>query len=555
VNDGILLILKGTSAAMHSVILIMLLAMLACGAVTGEPPVFTADALQSYVESFNKHDHTHFGQAVSNEDAAKWMEENVPRFECPDKEIEEIYHFRWWTFRKHIKETPDGFVITEFLPKVSWSGKHNTINCPAGHHFREGRWIRNPKYLDDYSVFWFRKGGNPRAYSFWAADSVYQRALALGDFSLAVDLLPDLVANYQEWEKNKLCPDGLFWQIDDRDGMEVSIGGSGKRATINSYMCGDARAIALIARIAGKPEIEKEFATKAKTLRKLVNEKLWDKDAQFYKTLPRSKHEMSPADGGKAPEEPTPVDVRELHGFTPWYFNLPLPDEGREIAWKQLMDPKGFKAPFGPTTAEQRHPGFKVSYEGHECQWNGPSWPFATSVTLTALANVLNDYQQDVVSREDYFETLKTYTRSQHLKLNDGTVIPWIDENLNPFTGDWIARTRLKSWKDGTWDAGKGGVERGKDYNHSTYCDLIITGLIGLRPRADKMVDVNPLVPPDAWDWFCLDRIPYHGRFLTILYDHSGKKYGRGAGLRILADGAEIGSSPGLQRITAPLPD
>ena len=59
------------------------------------------------------------------------MEENVPRFECPDKELEEIYYFRWWTFRKHIKETPDGFVITEFLPKVSWSGKYNKISSPV----------------------------------------------------------------------------------------------------------------------------------------------------------------------------------------------------------------------------------------------------------------------------------------------------------------------------------------------------------------------------------------------------------------------------------------
>ena len=71
--------------------------------------------------------------------------------------------------------------------------------------------------------------------------------------------------------------------------------------------------------------------------------------------------------------------------------------------------------------------------------------------------------------------------------------MPWIDENLNPATGDWIARTRLKTWKNGTWDAGKGGKERGKDYNHSTYCDLVITGLVGLRPRPDDTVEVNPL--------------------------------------------------------------
>ena len=46
-----------------------------------------------------------------------------------------------------------------------------------------------------------------------------------GDFARAVDLLPDLVANYEAWEQSRLEPDGLFWQIDDRDGMEVSIGG------------------------------------------------------------------------------------------------------------------------------------------------------------------------------------------------------------------------------------------------------------------------------------------------------------------------------------------
>lgn len=509
--------------------------------------VLKADTLRSYVETFNSEDHTHFGQAISNEATADWMADNVPRFECPDKDIEEIYHFRWWTFRKHLKKTPDGFVITEFLPKVSWSGKHNTISCPAAHHFREGRWIHDKQYLDDYAVFWFRKGGAPRRYSFWAADAIYHQALASGDFSRAIDLLPDLIANYKAWEKMRLEPDGMFWQIDDRDGMEVSIGGSdhkgqGKRATINSYMFGDAKAIAAIAKRAGKPTVAATYLTKATQLRRLVLEKLWDDDSKFFKVLPRG-------------EKAELVDVRELHGFTPWYFNLPEKEQGYEVAWKQLMDPKGFCAPFGPTVAEQRHPKFAVSYTGHECQWNGPSWPFSTAVTLTAMANVLNNYPQQAVSSKDYFETLKIYTKSHRLKRDDGTVVPWIDENLNPHNGDWISRTRLKSWKDGTWNKGKGGVERGKDYNHSSYCDLIITGLVGLRPRADDTVEINPLLPDGTWDYFCLDAVPYHGRMLTILYDKTGKKYGKGIGLRILADGKEIGASKTLGRLTVSLPN
>lgn len=524
----------------------ILVALVTISSVMADPVILRPAALQDYVSSFNDTDHTHFGQAISNESAADWMKANIPLFECPDRDIEEIYHFRWWTFRKHLRQTTDGFVITEFLPDVTWSGKHNTIPCPAGHHFREGRWIREKQYLEDYAVFWFRKGGAPRTYSFWAADSLHQLALARGDFSLAINLLPDLVRNHQEWEKARLDADGLFWQIDDRDGMEVSIGGSGhqgrgKRPTINSYMFGDARAIAAIAGRAGQTELAKTYQEKSGQLRRLVQEKLWDDQAEFFKVLPRG-----PAAGL--------VDVRELHGYTPWYFHLPEKGRGFENAWKQLMDPKGFHALYGPTTAEQRHPGFRISYTGHECQWNGPSWPFATAVTLTALANVLNDYPQKVIGRQDYFNTLKTYTRSHRLKRGDGSFVPWIDENLNPHTGDWIARTRLSTWKDGTWDSGKGGPERGKDYNHSTYCDLIITGLVGLRPRADEIIEVNPLLPPDTWDWFCLDGIPYHGRSLTILYDKTGKKYDRGRGLHVLADGQPVSSSPRLERLIAPLP-
>ncbi len=508
--------------------------------------VLDADAFKHYVEQFNAHDEELTVQHVPNAQAWAFLEDNIPLLECPDKDIEQTYYFRWWTFRKHIKETSDGFVITEFLPKVGWSGKHNTISCPAGHHLYEGRWLHDPRYLDDYSIFWFRKGGDPRRYSFWAADAMWARALVTGDDRLPQELLPDLIANYQAWEKHYRDDNGLFWQVDGRDGMEVSISGrlhphaQGYRATINSYMYGDALAIARIAEKAGRKDIAERFRDKAATIRRLLQEKLWDPKAQFFMVLPRG-------------EDTQLSDARELHGYTPWYFNIP--DTDQSVAWKQLMDPKGFYAPFGPTTAEQRHPGFAVSYQGHECQWNGPSWPLATSVTLTALANVLNAYQQDVISAEDYFETLKIYTKSHRRRREDGRVVPWIDENLNPFTGDWLSRTRLKSWKNGTWDAGKGGKERGKDYNHSTYCDLVITGLIGLRPRVDDCVEVNPLVPEGAWDYFCLDRIRYHGRWLTILYDRTGQRYKRGRGLRVLADGKEIAASECLTRVTGKLPN
>jgi len=506
--------------------------------VTVAGQVLRAETFRHYIEAFNRSDQELYVQHVPNAGAWAFLEPNIPLLECPDEDIERTYYFRWWTFRKHVRETPDGWVITEFLPPVGWAGKHNTINCAAGHHFYEGRWLQDPAFLDDYARFWFRKGGSVRTYSFWAADALWARYLVQGDERVALELLPDLAENDAQWEKNQQEPDGLFWQEDGRDGMEVSVGGSGKRATINSYQYGDAVAISRFAKLAGEEEMARSYEEKAARLKALVEEKLWDPEARFFKTLPR--------------EHSTLVDVRELHGYTPWYFNLPNP--GKEVAWRQLLDPAGFAAPFGPTTTEQRHAGFRISYEGHECQWNGPSWPYATAVTLTALANLLNHHSQDIIGRADYFNLLRGYARSHQLTREHGEVVPWIDENLNPYTGDWIARTRLKTWNSGTWDAGKGGVERGKDYNHSTFCDLVITGLIGLRPRPDERVEVNPLVPADRWNWFCLDNVLYHGRILTIVWDRTGQKYGRGPGLRLLINGKEIAHAAGIGRLEGALP-
>ena len=277
-------------------------------ASAAEKPAASASAvlddglLTQYVERFNAHDEELYANAYPNAKALEFLRANIPLLDCPDEDIRRTYYFRWWTFRKHIKQTPDGWVVTEFLPKVSWSGKHNTINCPAGHHFHEGRWLADRRILRDYAVFWFRKGGRVRAYSFWAAEAIRAMCLVTGDPSPAVDLLDDLVKNYQGWEQSRLMGDGLFWQIDDRDGMEVSVGKSGKLATINSYMYGDARAIAHIARLAGRKKLAAEYDAKADRLRELVQTKLWDRKAKFFKTLPRSEYELThpqnSSDGG-----------------------------------------------------------------------------------------------------------------------------------------------------------------------------------------------------------------------------------------------------------------
>jgi hypothetical protein len=505
------------------------------------PVVLNPSTYQTTVEAFNRGDVELITNAVPNARAWEWMNENIPWFDCSDKELQEIYYFRWWTFRKHLKQTPSGYIVTEFLPPVPWAGKFNSISCAAGHHIDEGRWLHDRRYLDDYIRFWFRGGGKPRQYSCWLAQAIFQRYQVTGDRGFTVDLLPDLVKNFHEWEKERFDPAvGLFWQEEGSDGMEVSIGGSGFRAPLNSYMVGETASIAAIARIAGDQKLAQEFATKSEQIRRKMESVLWDESAKFFKVLPR-------APGAKL------ADVRELHGYSPWFCYTP---EARfDAAWTQLMDPKGFFAPFGPTTAEQTDPRFAVAYKGHECQWNGPSWPYSTSVTLTALANLLNVRPQAGPGARGFFDTLKIYAKSQHRLCEDGRVHPWIDENLNPFTGDWLSRTRLKTWQNGTWSAEKGGVERGKDYNHSTFNDIVITGLVGFRPDFEhRLITVHPMVPAGALDYFCLDDVDYSGHPLAILWDTTGSMYHQGAGFRVYLDGREIFHQADLAPMSVPFP-
>jgi hypothetical protein len=506
------------------------------------------DDFSKYITEFNEDDEELYIQHIPNSDADRFLKENIPLFQCPDKELEKTYYFRWWTFRKHIKNTPDGFVITEFLPDVTWAGKHNTISCPAGHHFYEGRWLHDSSYLQDYANFWFKGGASPRSYSFWAANSILAFTQVHQNIELITDLLPYLVENYEAWEETNLCDDGLFWQVDDRDGMEVSIGGSGKRATINSYMYGDAKAIADIAELTGNHKNNETYLTKSTVLRERLLSTLWDENAQFFKTLPLSEKELKKLEGARHletfrkydNESPELIDIRELHGYTPWYFSIP--EDKHAEAWKFLLDQDGFMASYGPTTAEQVHPGFKVVYEGHACQWNGPSWPIATSITLKAMANLLRDYNQSVITKNDFTHQLQIYSNS-HRRINEkGDTVCWIDENINPFTGDWISRTMLKA-RDYQYE------ERGKDYNHSAFCDYIISDLIGVRPSMNDSLTIHPLVPDGYWNWFCLDNVKYHKKNLTITWDKDGTKYNKGKGFSIFIDNQLKHNSSNLKKI------
>lgn len=497
-----------------------------------------------YVAQFSTDEREAAGQTPADE--WPWMEANIPLFDSSNKQFEEMYYFRWYAWQKHLVSTPRGFVITEWLPNPGDpNGFYGALPDAAPFHLGEARWLRNPRIAADYARIWAEPGVGPRKYSFPWAESVRQVTLATGDTKLDADLLGDLDANYKAWDDHLDPAIGLYWQIDTRDAMEKSIGGDGYRTPLNSYMLADARAIAQFARDAKKNELAEEYSAKANTLERLIETKLWNPGDQFYEDLSPAKDSGIRAQ--KRFKDPGTqlafAGVRELIGYIPWEYGSPAPSHA--AAWKQLFDPQGFAGKYGPTTAERRSPRFRFASDD-QCTWNGPSWPYATTQTLLALANLLNGPAQPYIGPQQYYRLFSNYVLSQRLKLPSGRIIDWIDEDLDADTNEWIAKDMLL--------AKHKQVGRGNYYNHSGFADPLITGLIGLRPRADSKVVLHPLLPAGAWSYFAVDGLPYHGHLLAIVYDETGKHYRRGRGLMLFIDGKKIASRATLGPLEANLP-
>lgn len=477
----------------------------------------------------------------------EWYKENIPFFESPDNELDKTYFYRWELITKHLVygSPQSGYAVTEFIDRPWWSGTYGAISCAAGLQLYELRWFRNSQYFNDFANYWFRTpNAQPRNYSTWIADGMWQNYKVYYNQDIVKSLLPKLVDNYRGWEKEHyVAKEGLFAWDGMHDGMETNInsrqgkdwfaGASGYRPTLNSYMWADAQAIKKIALLKGDKKTANIFQQKSDTIKSNFQTKCWDSKRDFF--FHRFKNDEE--DGNKANALTYQSGKfkgnrhgREEMGFIPWYFNMV--DPGYEKAWSFLMDSAYFFADHGPYTVEKNDPMFKISPRC--CEWSGNSWPYATTQTLKGMANLLKFYKQDYVNKADYYKLLKIYALTQR---KDGK--PYIAEACHPVTGSW---------------SGHDVPYHSEHYFHSGFIDLIISDLVGIEPKDNDSITINPLIPAD-WDYFCLEDVTYHGNRLTIIWDRDGKRYKKGSGLQIILNGKTLAESDVIEKVTVHVPE
>lgn len=460
---------------------------------------------------------------------AQWYIDNIPFFECSDKKIQDVYYYRWKLYKAHIRNVGEsGYVITEFLDNVSWDkDPYCSLNDATAFHIYEGRWLKNNQYVNGYISYMYAGGGNNRHFSEGIADAAFASYLVNADAAFVTEQLNTMEHIYNLWLDHYDLSKNLYYieplldateytisSIDASEGKDGFRGGNAFRPTINSFMYGNALAISRIAQIKGDTSLSRLYRNRAADIKVNLQQSIWNDSLQHFTDRYQVNNEFV--------HYWDFIRGRELAGFVPWCYNLPENTARYNAAWKHLADTSKLLGKYGLRTVEPSYQYYmkQYRYEGPnpECQWNGPSWPFQTTQALVAMANLLNNYTQDIIKTSDYLKILRLYTDQHYLspgKLN-------LQEDYNPDTGKPIV-----------------GLARSHHYNHSGYTDLIITGLCGIRPSEGNTLTINPLVD-NSIQYFCIKDIMYHGHKLTVVYDKEGSYYKLGKGLTVFVDDKKV---------------
>lgn len=477
-----------------------------------------------------------------------WYDSNIGYFTCSDPLVAKMYYHRWYNLKKNSMNPQLGKLEHRTFSEGRWTADWyaNVISYGAGHQIREARWLRDPSYAWGHLQTWT---DNPRPdgiypshvtpqgqqggqYTDWITSQAWETYLVHPDKTLLARIADTLARNAEGWRRVYGWGDSPLLVVDSHwwTGMEwqpsffsfagyQTGGGAGtdkskmtplRRVDLTAYNFGNAQAVANIYRELGRREEAARLQNLADETRAAVLAQMWDSHTHWFHSLRASDNALSP--------------TKEIIGLYPFYFELPPPRQGYEAAWSVALDPAQFWTAWPLASVSRECPaysqtGWPVGPGGSGCMWNGPTWPHANSLVLTAMANTLRHYAPCALTRQKLLDLFTSFTRAQYMHQNP--LYPWTGEYYNGDTGEWKT-TQL-------------------DYNHSTWIDPLIRDLIGLVPRPDDTLEIDPLLPEGAWSYFVLDGQAYKGHDVTIAYDAQGGHVAPGfQGFAVYLDGKKI---------------
>lgn len=498
---------------------------------------------------------TPIGQDAHREQARaynRWFADNVPYFDASDPAFKKMWYYRWWIVRFHLVEmdTPDlkGFAFYE-----GKLGFDNPIGFAVPAQLKELSYLRDPRYAISQAENSYRNRaangavvdppGSPywgETYSHWIGMAVAElnRVHPLPPETLR-ELLPSMAADVRAWlsaydsdgdglpERDRPRVTGYdldilsYWYF---DGMHLDPRAEPpalERVDFASFVFANAAAVAELATVAGDTALADEFTAVARRVQNAALSNLWDDSTSFF-------YPQRAGDNARAP-------LRELHGFFP-FTTLLAPDEPRyTAALAALVDPDDFWARYPPVITSQRH------YRAWTWEMDGLTRniaPHPISMGARTVLQALKHYHQDAVRPEHFMELMSRYNDLVYPGVHPSDAL-W-RPNVHEYYSKWEPYSQSTRPKPS---------DISHDF-HSMYLSLVVEGVVGLTPRGDARIELQPMAR--RWPYFLLDGLRYHDHDLTIVWDRPDGQVrytGYPEGFSLYIDGALAFTRPDLGHV------
>jgi hypothetical protein len=470
----------------------------------------------------------------------RWFFDNVPYFDAADPAFKKMWYYRWWVVRFNMAQadTPD---LTGYRFYEGKLGFDNVISFAVPVQLKELAYLRDPVFGLQQAQNSYRnlspQGAvvDPPGIAYWGEMYSHWIAAALAEFHrvhpIPVDtlraLLPVMASDVRTW-MTVFDPDhdGLpqrakpritgydldilsFWYF---SGLKLDLNAKlddMERVDFASFVYANARAVAELARAANDAPLASELDATADRIRGAALQHLWDDETHFF-------YPQRAADDARIP-------IRELHGFFP-FTTLLAPDEPRyHEALKKFVDPEEFWAAFPPVIASQYY------YRHWNWEMDGLTRniaPHPISMGARTALQAMKHYDQHIITPDHFMELMERYTALMY-------------SGVNPYDPLWRpnAHEYYSKWEPHQVSPRPKPSDISHDF-HSMYCSLVVEGVVGLTPRSDDRIELQPAAL--RWKYFMLDRLRYHGKDLTILWDepdHNVRYSGYPEGFSLYIDG------------------
>jgi len=485
-------------------------------------------------------------------DYNRWFVDNVPYFDAADPGFKKMWYYRWWVvrFNKNEFDAPDLRGTSFYEGKL---GFDNVISFAVPVQLKELAYLRDGRFALSQAGNSYRNLSSigavvdPPGSPYWGEMYSQWIALALAEVHrvhpIAADdlraLLPAIVGDVRAWMTHfdadrdnlpeRIAPrltgydlDILsFWYFHGLKLDPYAKLTALERVDFASFVYANARGAVELADAVGEDALAREMSAVAAAIRDAVLTSLWDDDTAFF--YPRRA-----SDDARIP-------IRELHGFFPFTVGL-APDEARYTkALGKLVDPNEFWARFGPVITSQAH------YREWTWEMDGLTRNIAphpiTMGARTALEAAKN-YSTGPVTAAHFMELMRRY--------ND-LVYPGVHPN-DPY---WRpnAHEYFSKWEPGRGSPRPEASDISHDF-HSAYNYLVVEGAVGLTPRVDEKIELNPLAR--EWDYFLLHGLRHRGHDLSIVWDKPDgqQRYARfPEGFSLYVDGELAFTRPELAHV------